>query len=72
MSTWVRGVGKTMMLNYLRDQREDFELFLEYAVLQEGPPEGLAGLKRLFWSALRYVAEHGTPTAEAVKEALKG
>jgi len=63
--------GRAMMLKYLREQRLDFETFAEHAVAIEGLPQTLAEVRRLVWLALCFVAQHGSPTSEAVADYLK-
>lgn len=62
---------RQLVIRYLQAQRTDLELFVEFAIAQEGLPDSLAKVRRLVWSALQYVAEHGTPTPEKVAEYLK-
>ncbi len=60
------GLGRTMLLQYLNEQRQDLEAFAEYAVAIEGLPDKLAKARRLILLALSFVAEHGRPTSETV------
>ena len=59
--------GRDIILKYVRDQKMDFLLFLALAL-----DSGAKLTPDLAWTALEWVCQHGTPTAEAVKEALKG
>ncbi len=65
------GLGRTMLLQYLKEQRQDLEAFAEYAVAIEGLPDTLAKARRLVWLALSFVAEHGSPTSETVAAYLE-
>lgn len=56
---------------YFLAQAEDLGLFLFLAVQIKGVPVGRENWLALMKAAVGYVAQHGTPTWEDVRDALK-